>query len=81
MVLEPSNMPEDMELEDWIPVIEPLENSEAFSNENMIYRLNEGTFENAAGMEVPYDRGVNETIYDMEETDGRSWFNWGACSR
>lgn len=77
MGFDQADMPEDMELEDWIPVIEPLEKSEAFSDENMVYRLNEGAFENAAGMEVPYDGGENDTIYDMEETDGRFWFHWG----
>jgi len=77
MSFDPADMPEAMELEDWIPVFEPLENSEAFSDENMIYRLNEGTFENAAGMEVPYDEGENETPYDIKETTGSLLFYWG----
>jgi len=77
MSFDQADMPEDMEIEDWIPVFEPLEKSEAFSDENMIYRLNKGTFENAAGMEVPYDEGENETVYDMEKENGRFWFHWG----
>lgn len=77
MVFEPTDMPSDMELEDWIPVFEPIENNETFADEDMPYRLTEETFENAAGMEVPYDEGENETIYDAEDGAGSLWFHWG----
>jgi len=78
MVIDSADMPEDLELEDWIPVFEPLENSEAFSNEGMLYRLREKpSYENEAGVEVSLAEGENENVYDMDEMTGAFWFHWG----
>ena len=77
MVFASDDMPEDLQLDDWIPIFEPLENSEAFSDERMLYRLREKpSYENEAGVDSLAE-GENENIYDMTEMTGAFWFHWG----
>jgi len=78
MSFDQADMPDDMELEDWIPVLEPLENNEAFSEEDMLYRIEEEpAYENEAGIEMSLAEGENDTIYNLDETNGSLWFQWG----
>jgi len=80
MSFNPADMPEDMTLEDWIPVFEPMEQNDALrphanvSLPEYIEKLQNGEIDHDG---VGYEKGSNTSIFYNSDTTASIVTDWG----
>lgn len=80
MGFETTEMPSDMELEDWIPVFEPMEENESLERHanvslpEYIEMRENGELDD---LKDPFEEGINDTVFYHTNRNSSVTTNWG----